>query len=149
MVLTSAEGGASKEGEWRINMGDKTKISWTDATINPFIGCSRIASGCKNCYAEALAPRLARMGCERYEGLTKRTDNGTRWTGETKFVPSELLKPLRWTRPRRIFVTSMGDTFHEGNTDEEIIKVFAMMALSPQHQFYCQNALKIFCYLLS
>jgi protein gp37 len=102
-----------------------TKIEWCDETINPIIGCSKVSQGCTNCYAERQAPRLARFPhtAERYAGLT----DGGKWTGQTRFVPSELEKPLRWRKPRKIFVCSMGDLFHETVTNEQIADVFFVM----------------------
>jgi len=111
-------------------MGDKTGISWTDATWNPIRGCSRVSEGCRNCYAEAVAARFSGKGLA-YEGLTR---NG-KWTGEVRVIPEHLEDPLRWTRPRRIFVNSMSDLFHENLDDEVIDRIFAVMALAPQHTF--------------
>ena len=108
-------------------------IGWCDETINPVIGCSKVSPGCKNCYAERMAARLALMPqtAERYAGIT---DRG-KWTGETEFVESELAKPLSWKKPRRIFVGSMTDIFHESVLDEWIDAVFGLMSLCGQHTF--------------
>lgn len=105
-------------------MGDKSKIPWCDATINPVIGCSHASPGCDHCYAERMANRLAsNPSTPQYHGLTE----GGKWTGETRFVESQLELPLRWKRPRRIFVCSMGDLFHESVPFEWIDSVFGMM----------------------
>lgn len=112
---------------------DKTKIAWTDATWNPIRGCSRVSEGCRNCYAEAMAARFSGPGLP-YEGLAA----DGRWTGKVRLVPKHLADPLRWRKPRRIFVNSMSDLFHEGLPDEYIDKVFAVMCIgnaSPQHTF--------------
>jgi protein gp37 len=112
-----------------------TKIEWTDETWNPIRGCSRVSEGCRNCYAESTAQRFSGPG-GAYEGLV-RIENGRRkgWSGAIKFVEEHLLDPLRWNRPRRIFVNSMSDLFHENVTDEMRDRIFAVMALSPQHTF--------------
>ena len=65
-------------------MGDKTAIQWTDASWNALAGCSRVSAGCKNCYAERTAYRLAAMGNEHYLGLTKKVGEEIRWTGEVR-----------------------------------------------------------------
>ena len=82
-----------------------------------------------------LAARLERMGVARYAGLTRDTKAGAVWTGEVRLVEEALTQPLRWKRPRRIFVNSMSDLFHEDVLDEWIDRVFAVMALAPQHTF--------------
>ena len=121
-------------------MGDGTGISWTDATWNPVRGCSRVSEGCRHCYAEIVAGRFSGPG-QAYEGLAKRVQRGAgsttegRWTGEVRLVPEHLADPLRWKRPRRIFVNSMSDLFHEKLTNEEIAAVFGVMAAAPQHTF--------------
>ncbi|MGV3518190.1 DUF5131 family protein [Luteitalea sp.] len=111
-------------------MSDKTGISWTDATWNPIRGCTRVSEGCRHCYAETVAHRHGGPG-RPYEGLTT---NG-RWNGTIKVVDEHLTDPLRWQRPRRVFVNSMSDLFHENVADETIDRIFAVMALSPRHSF--------------
>jgi len=123
-------------------MGDKTGIAWTDATWNPVTGCSKVSQGCKHCYAERVFPRA-------YHGQTVRTlqveevSNGVigregtrprRFT-DVRCHPERLDQPLRWRRPRRVFVNSMSDLFHPDVPDEFIADVWARMALSPQHTF--------------
>lgn len=115
-------------------MGDRTKISWCDSSWNPLRGCSRISAGCENCYAEKQAGRFSGPG-GAYEGLTRKTSKGVRWTGQIMEVPHKLDEPIRWRKPRRIFVDSMSDLFHKNVSDEYIDRVFAVMALSPQHTF--------------
>lgn len=115
-------------------MGQKTKIEWTDATWNPIRGCSRISEGCRNCYAEAVAARFSKPG-QPYEGLAVMGQNGPRWTGKVALVEKHLHDPLRWKKPKRIFVNSMSDLFHESVPDEWIELIFAVMALAPQHTF--------------
>ncbi len=112
-------------------MSDKTKIEWTDSTWNPVRGCSRVSDGCRNCYAETVAARFSGPG-KPYEGLVH--PHGA-WNGRVLFVEKALDQPLRWRRPRRIFVNSMSDLFHENMPDEWIDRIFAVMALAPQHTF--------------
>lgn len=115
-------------------MADNTKIEWTDATWNPITGCSVTSPGCTNCYAMQLAGTRLKHSPSR-KGLTQPSKAGPVWTGEVRFNDHELLKPLRWKRPRMIFVCAHGDLFHESVCDAWIDKVFAVMALSPQHTF--------------
>lgn len=111
-------------------MGDRTGIEWTQATWNPVRGCSRISPGCEHCYAETVAARFSGPG-QPYEGLARRAPNGeARWTGTVRLVPEMLDQPLRWKRPRRIFINSMSDLFHESLPDDVIDKVFAVMMLT-------------------
>ncbi len=90
-------------------MADDTKIEWTDATWNPIRGCSMArgseTGGCLNCYAAREAVRYTGEGMP-YEGLARMTPNGPRWTGRIRVLddPDHLLQPLRWSRPRRVFV---------------------------------------------
>ena len=115
-------------------MGDKTKIQWTEASWNPVRGCSRVSEGCRNCYAEKQAARFSGPG-QPYEGLIQITSGGPRWNGEVKFVEEHLADPLRWKRPRRIFVNSMSDLFHEALSNEQIAAIFGVMAAASQHTF--------------
>jgi protein gp37 len=119
-------------------MGDKTAIQWTDSTWNPVRGCSMAkgseAGGCLNCYAARYAVR----GLQRDsagEPFAVMRESGPRWTGKVELVEKMLFRPLKWTKPRRIFVNSQSDLFHEGLADEAIDRVFATMALCPQHTF--------------
>jgi protein gp37 len=116
-------------------MSDKTGIQWTDATWNPIRGCSRVSEGCRNCYAEVVAARFSKPG-QPYEGLARRTANGgARWTGKIMFVEKHLEDPLRWRKPKRIFVNSMSDLFHEGVSEEQLDMIFAVMAIASRHTF--------------
>ncbi|MGM5087571.1 phage Gp37/Gp68 family protein [Rhizobium leguminosarum bv. viciae] len=115
-------------------MSDGTKIEWTDATWNPITGCAIVSPGCTNCYAMKLAGTRLQHHLSR-AGLTKNTKAGPVWTGEVRFNEQWLDEPLRWKRPRMIFVCAHGDLFAEGVPDEWIDKVFAVMALAPQHIF--------------
>lgn len=100
-------------------MGNKTEIAWTDSTWNPTTGCTKVSQGCKNCYAERIFARP-------YPGR-KFTDVRTH--------SDRLEQPLHWKKPRRIFVNSMSDLFHEAVPDEFIDQVFAVMEYSPRHTY--------------
>jgi protein gp37 len=105
-------------------MSEKSKIEWTDATWNPTRGCTKIADGCRNCYALTFSERFRGVPGHPYEqGFDPRT------------VPEKLTEPLHWMRPRRIFVNSMSDLFHEAFDDHYIALVFGIMAASPEHTF--------------
>lgn len=108
-----------------------TGIQWTDETWNPIRGCSRVSEGCRHCYAETVAHRFSGPGLP-YEGLTNAQG---RWNGTIRVVDEHLTDPLRWKRPRRVFVNSMSDLFHENVAEETIDRIFAVMALAPQHTF--------------
>ena len=103
----------------------KTNIEWADVVWNPVTGCTKVSAGCKNCYAEAMAKRLQAMGAKGYEN------------GFDTVVCHEdrLAQPLHWKKPQKIFVNSMGDLFHDDVPFEFIDRVFAIMALAPQHTF--------------
>jgi protein gp37 len=105
-------------------MGDKSAIEWTDATWNPVTGCTKISPGCKHCYAERLARRLQAMGNARYR-------NGFAVT----LHPDQIDLPLRWREPRRIFVNSMSDLFHETVPEAFIYRVFDVMVRASWHVF--------------
>ena len=108
-----------------------SKIHWTDETINPVVGCSKISAGCQNCYAENMARRLAAMGQVQYQLVTA---YGV-WEGRTHFVPSELEKPRKWKQPRTIFISSMGDLFHDTVNIKWQLAVMEMVAALPHHTF--------------
>lgn len=117
-------------------MGDKSAIEWTDATWNPVVGCSVTSPGCKNCYAMKMAGRLDAMGVEHYRGLTRKVKGKAVWTGKTAEAPMHILKqPQHWKKPRRIFVNSMGDLFHDGVPWHWLDAVFTVMEKCPQHTF--------------
>jgi protein gp37 len=115
-------------------MGNKTEIQWTDATWNPIRGCTRVSDGCRNCYAERVAMRFSGKG-QPYEGLVQITNGHPQWTGKVQFVEKHLADPLKWKEPRRIFVNSMSDLFHEGVTDAQLDAILAVMAQADQHTF--------------
>jgi protein gp37 len=117
-------------------MGDKTGISWTDASWNCIRGCSRVSEGCRHCYAETMAGRFSDPG-QPYHGLVtlRKGKVKPKWNGKIDFIPKHLLDPLRWQKPRRIFVNSMSDIFHENLSFEHIAAIFAVMLLAKQHKF--------------
>jgi protein gp37 len=113
-------------------MADKSKIEWTDASWNPVTGCSRVSDGCKFCYAASLAPRLAAMGQAGYTNLPWTAQNAAR---NVFTHPDKLGIPLRWKKPRLIFVNSMSDLFHEQVPFEFITRIFGVMKDAKQHTF--------------
>ena len=115
-------------------MGGKTEISWTDFTWNPLRGCSRVSAGCANCYAATIAARFSYKGAP-YQGLAFRSSHGAEWTGIVSLVESALDLPLDWRKPRRIFVNSMSDLFHEDVPISYIRKVFRTMERTPWHRY--------------
>ncbi|MCU4175506.1 phage Gp37/Gp68 family protein [Carboxylicivirga sp. N1Y90] len=116
----------------------KHKIEWTEKTWNPSAGCTKVSSGCKNCYAETMATRLQAMGVEGYE-------NGF----EFNTVPSRLNEPLRRKKPTVYFVNSMSDTFHEDMPREYLDEIFNVIEQTPQHtyQILTKRANRMYDYL--
>lgn len=112
-----------------------TQIEWTDATWNPVAGCSIVSAGCTNCYAMQLAKRLEAMGVEKYKGLTRTSGNRTVWNGKVREDLSSLEIPLKWTKPRTIFVNSMSDLFHEDVSEPFIHDVWDVMRQTPRHNY--------------
>src|SRR5438045_1755275 len=105
-------------------MATDSHIEWTDTTWNPVTGCTKISQGCKFCYAERLALRLQVMGLDRYR-------NGF----EITLQEQALSEPAGWKRPRKVFVNSMSDLFHEAVPLEFIKRVFGVMESVPRHTF--------------
>lgn len=116
-------------------MSTGSSIEWTEATWNPVVGCTPVSPGCLNCYAAALAPRLGRMGQEVYVGLTVRRDERHVFNGTVRCLPDRLTGPLRWRKPRRIFVDSMSDLFHEAVPFDFVDRVMAIASMCPRHTF--------------
>jgi len=102
----------------------QTKIEWTEVTWNPTTGCTKVSSGCKNCYAEKMALRLKGMGIKKY-------DNGF----ELAIHPAVLIEPYKWSSSKVVFVNSMSDLFHEDLPFEFLEKVFTVMNENPKHIF--------------
>ena len=105
-------------------MSTTSQIEWTETTWNPVTGCSKISPGCKHCYAERMAKRLRAMGTAKYR-------NGF----EVTIHPTTLDEPLKWSKPRLVFVNSMSDLFHDAVPPEFIQSVFAVMNHASQHTF--------------
>ena len=102
----------------------KSKIEWTESTWNPVTGCTKISSGCRNCYAEKMARRLKAMGQPNYI-------NGF----EVTLHPEVVDRPLYWKKPQMIFVNSMSDLFHEAIPTSFILEIFNTMTLAHWHTF--------------
>lgn len=105
-------------------MADDSKIEWTDATWNPVTGCEKVSPGCDHCYAETFAERWRDIPGHYFE-------NGF----SVQLRPGKLEQPLRWQRPRRVFVNSMSDLFHKDVPDEYIACAFVIMAATPRHTY--------------
>ena len=103
---------------------NKSKIEWTEETWNPTIGCDKISSGCKFCYAEVMANRLQAMEAPGYEEAFK-----------FKLMPDRLEQPLKKKKPTKYFVNSMSDLFHEKAPFEYLDKVFDVIKKTPQHVY--------------
>jgi protein gp37 len=118
-------------------------IEWTDETWNPVLGCTPVSEGCRNCYAAKEANRLAGNPNPKislpYAGLAEMRGAADRrrpvFTGALSFMHDRLEQPLRWRKPRRVFVNSMSDLFHPDVPDEFIDRMFAVMALTPRHTY--------------
>lgn len=113
----------------------ETQIEWTDATWNPVAGCNIMSAGCTNCYAMQMAHRLEAMGVAKYAGLTRRSGNRTIWNGVVREDPDALDIPRNWRKPRKIFVNSMSDLFHDAVSEQFIVQVWKVMAETPHHHF--------------
>lgn len=114
-------------------MGDKTGIQWTDATWNPVTGCAKVSQGCKHCYAERVFPRVYGSQTVPMEGTTMLT-RLRRFT-DVVTHPDRLDQPLRWKRPRRVFVNSMSDLFHEDVPVDFVLRVWLTMMHAGRHRF--------------
>ena len=103
-------------------MADGSSIEWTEATWNPTTGCTKISQGCKNCYAATLSKRLKAMGIKKYQNNFKFTQH-----------EHEIQLPLQWKKPKKIFVNSMSDLFHEDAKMEFIANCFDTMIKADWH----------------
>lgn len=113
----------------------ETQIEWTDATWNPVVGCTIASAGCTHCYAMEMAHRLEAMGVAKYEGLTRKSGNRLIWNGAVREDRQSLTIPLHWKKPRKIFVNSMSDLFHEQVSDDFIAEVWRVMRATPWHSY--------------
>src|SRR5260370_25452287 len=103
-------------------MSEFSAIEWTDAAWNPVRGCTKISQGCKKCYAETFAERFRGVKGHPYErGF------------DLRLVPEKLAEPLRWRQPKKIFVNSMSDLFHDKVPDSYIAQVVKVMLDAPWH----------------
>jgi len=107
-------------------VSDKTGIAWTDATWNPTTGCSHLSAGCEHCFAETLSLRY---------GWSKKPWTAPNAAENVVLHPERLDQPLRWTKPRRVFVNSMSDLFHERIEWDYIARVFETMYRTPRHTY--------------
>ncbi|MEH2491604.1 DUF5131 family protein [Bradyrhizobium sp. AZCC 2230] len=112
-----------------------TSIEWTDATWNPVAGCTVLSPGCTNCYAMRMAARLDAMGVDKYRGLTRKSGRRAVWTGKVRLDQAALDVPLSWRKPRRIFVNSMSDLFHDAVPAAFVAEVWSVMAATPRHTY--------------
>jgi protein gp37 len=112
-----------------------TTIEWTDATWNPIAGCSVLTAGCTNCYAMRMAARLEAMGNDKYADLTKKSSGRAVWTGKIRVDESSLTLPATWSKPRKVFVNSMSDLFHDKVPHEFILRVWHVMEDTPRHTY--------------
>lgn len=110
-----------------------TTIEWTEQTWNPTTGCDRISPGCDHCYALTMANRLKGMGQAKYQNDGHPTTSGPGFALTTH--PDVLTEPLRWKKPRKVFVNSMSDLFHARVPRNFLARVFAVMAATPQHTY--------------
>ena len=118
-----------------------SKIEWTDETWNPVAGCTLVSEGCRNCYAMRQAHRMnpsvasSRKGRAKYNGTTMAGTKGPTWTGVVRTVESEMGKPMRWQKPRLVFVCSMADLFHPDVPFEFIDRMVWTMCTANQHTY--------------
>ncbi len=129
-------------------MGTSTKIEWSDYVWNPLAGCARVSPGCDHCYAAVMARRLGFMAeadlaagrdpgqKRKYIGITNKNNAGRiMFNGRVNLDDSAIDEPLRWKKPRRVFVNSMSDLFHKDVPDDFILNVFRVMERTPQHTY--------------
>jgi len=112
-----------------------TSIEWTDATWNPVAGCTILSAGCTNCYAMRMAARLDAMGVAKYKGLTRKSGGRAKWTGRIALDRKALTIPAAWSKPKRVFVNSMSDLFHDDVPVEFIADVWKVMSDTPRHTY--------------
>lgn len=116
-------------------MSDKTGIEWTDATWNVIVGCDKVSAGCDNCYAIRTAHRMQANPNPKVSGAYAGTEEGMEWTGQVNLLANRLDQPLRWRKPRRIFVNAQSDLFHKDVPDAFIAHVWAIMTAAERHTF--------------
>lgn len=110
-----------------------SQIEWTDKTINPVTGCTRVSDGCDLCYAVSQTRRAASFGFEKYKGLVNPGKN--HFNGVVKLHPEVLLEPYGWRKPQRIFVCSMSDLLHPGVPTSFVLDFMKVARDTPRHQY--------------
>ncbi len=113
----------------------ESQIEWTDATWNPVAGCTIVSAGCTHCYAMEMARRLEAMRVAKYVGLTRISGKKPIWTGAVREDSGSLTIPLAWRKPRKIFVNSMSDLFHDKVSEAFILAVWDVMRATPHHSY--------------
>lgn len=114
-------------------MPGDTSIEWTDRSWNPTVGCTRVSPGCDNCYAFKLHDQ--RHAAWKAGRMPNAPAQYHKPFSEVQLLPDRLTVPLRWREPKKIFVDSMADLFHPAVPDDFIVRVWAVMAMAPQHTF--------------
>jgi len=119
-------------------MGSKTRIPWANSTWNPVVGCTPISVGCKNCYAKRIVTRFPSMAGSKmvYSWCGDVEYRGIGWDNRAHIMPKRLDQPLRWKKPRNIFVVSMGDLFHPDVEDRFLFEVYEMMIKASWHHYF-------------
>lgn len=116
-------------------MAGLSDIEWTDATWNPVSGCRILSAGCTNCYAMRMAARLQAMKHPSYEGTTRKSGSRYVWTGRTHLLEDTLKTPLKWRKPRLVFVNSMSDLFQDEIPFDYVERVWQVMDQAKIHTF--------------
>lgn len=116
-------------------MAGSSDIEWTEATWNPIAGCKVLSPGCTNCYAMRMAARLQAMGQWKYEGTTRKSGRRHVWTGKVVLDFDALDIPLKWRKPKRIFVNSMSDLFQDAVPEDFVLGVWSTMEQAHWHTF--------------
>lgn len=125
-------------------MSFSSSIEWTETTWNPVVGCTKVSSGCKFCYAERMSARLSAMAKQaiadgsqpgRKRHYQDVVGGKGRWTRRISLVEEALDDPFRWKKPRVVFVNSMSDLFHEAVPTDYILRVFEVMTSANRHTF--------------
>lgn len=118
-----------------------TKIPWTEETLSPFVGCTKKSEGCDNCAALQFAvrhahnPKFPLDARIAYQSVIEKKDGKWNWNGKTALIESRLNVPLKWNKPRMIFLGFMGDIFHPSNSFADIARVFEVVNKTPQHTY--------------
>jgi protein gp37 len=119
----------------------KTKIEWTEYSYNPIVGCTKCSIGCEQCYALRMAvrlahnPKLPNETREKYASTVRKVGSKWEWSGQVALFPERLEQPLRWKKPRMVFVCSMSDWLHPDVPFSYAAKMLAVMSLARQHTF--------------